>query len=75
MTEVRLRPYSRLTEVEGRVPINDRTELRQGHVPIALLREFGMGLGSFVLRGADPGPGLVRDAPEGRLRASCVPCG
>ena len=69
-----MRPYVRLTEVEDRVPINDRTELRQGHDPIGLLLEFGRGLGSFVLRGADPVPGLVRDAPEGWLRASVVPC-
>jgi hypothetical protein len=69
MTEVRLRPYVRLTEVEGCVPINDRTELRQGHIPIAQLREFGRGLGSFQLRWADTGAVVNCDAPEGCLRS------
>ena len=70
-----MRPYVRLTEVEGRVPINDRTSLRQGHIPIAQLREFGRGLGSSQLRRADTVAVLNCDASEGRLRSVLVHCG
>jgi len=73
--EVRLRPYVRLTEVEGRVPINDRTSLRQGHIPIAQLREFGRGLGSSQLLGADTGAVVNCDASEGWLRSIFAYCG
>lgn len=64
-----MRPYVRLTEVDGRVPINDRIELRQGHIPIAQSLEFGRGLGSFQLRWADTVAGVNCDASEGCLRS------